>query len=35
VEFGISPDYAVSLTDDDFRQGKDSLIEFARKLLAE
>ena len=35
VEFGISPDYAVCLSDDDFRQGKDSLIEFARKLLAE
>ena len=35
VEFGIEPDYFVSLTDDDFRQGKDSLIEFARKLLAE
>ena len=35
VEFGIEPDYFVSLTDDDFRQGKDTLIEFARKLLAE
>ena len=35
VEFGIEPDYFVSLTDDDFRQGKDTLIEFARKLLVE
>ena len=35
VEFGITPDYAVSLTNEDFLQGKDSLIEFARKLLAE
>ena len=35
VEFGIEPDYSVSLTDKDFRKGKDSLIEFARKLLVE
>ena len=35
VEFGISPDYTVSLTNEDFLQGKDSLIEFARKLLAD
>ena len=35
VEFGILPDYVVSQTDDDFRQGKDTLIEFARKLLVE
>ena len=35
VEFGIVPDYAVSQTDEDFLLGRDSLIEFARKLLAE
>ena len=35
VEFGIRPDYEVSQTDADFLAGKDSLIEFARKLLAE
>lgn len=35
VEFGIAPDYEVSLTDDDFRQGLDTIIEFARKLLVE
>jgi len=35
VEFGITPDYSISQTDDDFRQGKDTLIEFARKLLVE
>ena len=33
TEFGIEPDYSVSLTDDDFRDGKDTLIEFARQLL--
>ena len=35
VEFGIGPDYPVALTDEDFLLGRDSLIEFARKLLAE
>lgn len=35
TEFGIEPDYWVSLSDDDFSQGKDTMIEFARKLLAE
>ena len=35
IEFGIAPDYQVSQTDDDFRQGIDTLIEFARKLLVE
>ena len=35
TEFGIEPDYTVAQTDDDFRRGKDSLIEFARKLLVE
>ena len=34
TEFGIEPDYNVSLTDDDFRRGKDTIIEFARKLLS-
>jgi len=34
AEFGIAPDYAVSLSYDDFLQGKDTIIEFARKLLA-
>ena len=35
VEFGIDPDYAVALKDEDFLKGDDTLIEFARKLLAE
>ena len=35
VEFGIAPDYAVSLTDEDLLLGRDTLIEFARKLLVE
>ena len=35
TEFGIAPDYQVSLTDDDFHQGIDTLIEFARNLLVE
>ena len=35
IEFGIAPDYEVNQTDDDFRQGIDTLIEFARKLLVE
>lgn len=35
IEFGIAPDYEVSQTDDDFHQGIDTLIEFARKLLVE
>ena len=35
IEFGIAPDYWVNQSDDDFRQGKDTLIEFARKLLVE
>lgn len=33
TEFGIEPDYSVSLSDDDFKKGKDTLIEFARKLI--
>ena len=35
TEFGIDPDYAVGLTDEDFLRGKDTMIEFARKILAE
>ena len=35
IEFGIAPDYEVNLTCDDFNQGKDTIIEFARKLLVE
>ena len=35
AEFGIEPDYRVDLTVDDFKRGKDTIIEFARKLLAE
>ena len=33
TEFGIDPDYKVSLTSDDFARGKDSIIEFARKMI--
>ncbi|MBR1932320.1 MAG: S41 family peptidase [Prevotella sp.] len=35
TEFGIDPDYPVQLSQADFLQGKDTIIEFARKLLAE
>ena len=35
VEFGIDPDYNVQLTDADFAKGKDTIIEFARRLLAQ
>lgn len=35
TEFGIEPDYNVSLTDADFKKGKDTIIEFARRLLNE
>ena len=35
IEFGIEPDYPVCQKDDDFADGKDTLIEFARKLLVE
>ena len=34
-EFGMEPDYAVSLEMTDFMNGKDTIIEFARKLLAQ
>ena len=33
TEFGIAPDYYVSLQDEDFRRGRDTIIEFARQLL--
>lgn len=35
TEFGITPDYYVSLNNKDYVKGEDSLIEFARKLLVE
>lgn len=35
TEFGIVPDYQVEQSEEDFRKGKDTLIEFARKLLVE
>ena len=35
TEFGIDPDYWVSLTDADFQRGEDTLIESARRLLVE
>ena len=35
VEFGIDPDYNVQLTNADFAKGKDTIIEFARRLLAQ
>lgn len=34
TEFGIAPDHDVALTDADFRRGRDTIIEFARQLLA-
>jgi C-terminal processing protease CtpA/Prc len=33
-EHGIEPDYHVEMTDADFARGKDTIIEFARALLA-
>lgn len=35
TEFGIDPDYNVQLTDEDRAKGTDTIIETARKLLAE
>ena len=35
TEFGIDPNYNISLSDADILKGKDTIIEFARKLLAE
>ena len=34
IEFGIEPDYRVDITDADFARGRDTIIEFARQLLA-
>lgn len=34
TEQGIAPDYPVSLSDDDFLRGRDTIIEFARQLLS-
>lgn len=34
TEHGIEPDYQVGLSDDDFKRGKDTLIEYARVLIA-
>ena len=33
TEFGIDPDYNVSLSDEDMLRGKDTIIEFARKMI--
>lgn len=33
TEHGISPDYDVSITDEDFLKGKDTIIEYARTLF--
>lgn len=33
TEDGIEPDYQVSLSDEDFANGRDTIIEFARKLI--
>lgn len=33
TEFGIEPDHAVGITDEDFRRGRDTIIEFARTLI--
>lgn len=35
TEFGIAPDYYVNLDSADFRKGRDTIIEFARRLLRE
>jgi hypothetical protein len=34
-EFGIEPDYNIQLTDADFQKGKDTIIEFARRLMVQ
>ena len=34
-EFGVDPDYKVSISDADLAKGEDTIIEFARKLLAQ
>ena len=33
TEFGIEPDYNVQLTDSDFADGRDTIIEYARNIL--
>lgn len=33
TEFGIAPDYEVAITDEDYSDGRDTIIEFARQLL--
>lgn len=33
TEFGIEPDYNVQLTDSDFSDGRDTIIEYARNIL--
>lgn len=35
TEFGITPDVHVTMRDEDFKRGKDTIIEVARKLLSE
>ena len=33
TEFGMEPDYSISILDDDFLKGKDTMIEYARTLI--
>ena len=33
TEFGIEPDYNISLTDDDFLRGRDTIIEYERTII--
>jgi hypothetical protein len=33
TEFGIAPDHYVNITREDFLRGKDTIIEYARRLL--
>lgn len=33
TEFGIAPDHPVSLTQEDIQRGRDTIIEYARRLL--
>lgn len=35
TEDGIAPDVSVGITDEDFLRGRDTIIEYARRLLAE
>lgn len=34
TEHGIAPDHNIDLTDEDFRRGEDTIIEYARKTLS-